>query len=465
MDKDTEQRVSQDLLASGSKERSAKDSKEPLIERPVGFAAELGRKEEEEEANMLALADNACEEQQEQQQERQLSSTPADTDAQVLKEEPLLAQATTSSHRQESPQIQPSTSSSPDAAQEYRLKDIQWVDLQTGRPREVKIATQNANGPCPLLALTNALVLSRGLVLGHASQKWITSEDLLGLLANHLLLAPVSEHDLASVLALLPSLTTGLNVDPRFSNIHDFADPPVLFQAFNIDLVHGWVAAPHDPPLLHELGYEAAVEYVLSADEASHGRVLHPREPLDMRTQDAILLNKWLLQNASQLTDHGLQILGTKLPSNHICVMFRNNHFTTLFKRRVGELFLLCTDHGVASDDRIVWESLRDVRQLASEFLDSGFRPLTEHTADDYVRKQSRDVDNQIESDFAFALSLQEGERQQDSRQDRLPPGMAQGSLYGVPEAKKAPATRQAPADSAAQAAKRKAAQDRCVMM
>ncbi|KAJ2013162.1 hypothetical protein GGI14_005516, partial [Coemansia sp. S680] len=330
----------------------------------------------------------------------------------------------------------PLLSSSPaKKKQEYRLKDIQWRDTRTGRLRNVKIVTQNENGPCPLIALINVLTLSTNLVIGGVSKRTTTDEELMGLLANHLLLrteppsaydvgnsggeSVPAEHDVNAVLSLLPTLSKGLDVDLQFSHIYDFATTPasLLFRAFGVDLVHGWVVDPEDGVagiLLDECrnSYEGAVEFIFAADELSGGHVVgggdQSRVLSDAQSRTvskAIQLNEWMNANATQLTDCGLHNLGTMLPGNHLCVLFRNNHFSTLFRRGTGELYILCTDDVVAGDERIVWETLSDVRQTSARFLDSGFQPLDRprrESTEDYVCESSDNrASEQIDEDYA----------------------------------------------------------------
>ncbi|KAJ2490347.1 hypothetical protein IWW37_003232 [Coemansia sp. RSA 2050] len=349
----------------------------------------------------------------------------------------------------------------PKKPQEYRLKDIQWRDMRTGAQRNVKIVTQNENGPCPLIALTNVLALSTNLTI--ASKRTTTDEELLGLLANHLLLrteppsAPLSgevvpaEHDVNAVLSLLPTLSKGLDVDLQFSHIYDFAVTPafMLFRAFGVDLVHGWVVDPESRVagiLMEECrnSYDGAVEFIFAADEVSGGQVVGNGGGVSQALSDtqsrtvakAIELNEWMSSNATQLTDCGLHSLGTMLPEGHLCVLFRNNHFSTLYRRGTGELYLLCTDDVVAGDERIVWETLSDVRQNGARFLDSMFRPIGREATEDYVCESSG-ASEQIDEDYALALRLHEEERGKElqvRQQDRMPPGMDTGSsLYGVP--------------------------------
>ncbi|KAJ2191368.1 hypothetical protein IW139_004930 [Coemansia sp. RSA 353] len=364
---------------------------------------------------------------------------------------------------------------------------MQWHDPLTNRTRDVKIVTQNANGPCPLIALTNALQLTGALQI-VGSRRTISGDELTGMLADRLFqtdAGSVSETDVTQTLALLPTLAQGLDVDLRFAHVYDFSDsgPMQLFRAFNVDLVHGWVVdAEQEQKVAGVLvgecsnSYEGAVEFILAADEVSCGQVVaHNICDADVRGADAELsekqlatvrsaieVNAWLEHTATQLTSCGLRMLGTMLPTSHVCVLFRNNHFSTLYKRGPGELFLLCTDDAVAGDSRIVWESLRDVHQTTSQFLDSQFRLL--RVGGDYVQQVEGREDAtadaqeaaQIDEDYALALKLHEQEQKarqgqqgqqghpgqqrsqlQVRQQDRMPPGMhvrEHGHLHNVPE-------------------------------
>ncbi|KAJ1794567.1 hypothetical protein LPJ59_004502 [Coemansia sp. RSA 2399] len=358
----------------------------------------------------------------------------------------------------------------PDTAEEthHRLKDVRWLDAQTNTERVVRIATQNENGPCPLLALANVLALEGHITLASAKRPIVSDEELVSVLANHLVsLTTNAEEDVTAALSLLPSLRTGLDVDLQFTHIHDFADAPPLrlFRAFGVDVVHGWVVSAEEDPVVAQAladhcnnGYEGAVEFVLQSDDSAKSAAA--RDPLP-----ALAVRAWLDRTASQLTDHGLRLLETQLPDHHVCVLFRNNHFSVLYKHHDGgKLYLLCTDDGL--DDRIVWESLCDVRQTASEFVDAHFEPpvlraMSEavgplqkreeggRLAADYSRQMSAPpasggASSQMDSDFAFALLLQQEEEaagrkanaaareaggrrwpvRQQEREDRLlPPG------------------------------------------
>ncbi|KAJ2710880.1 hypothetical protein H4R19_003524 [Coemansia spiralis] len=360
-----------------------------------------------------------------------------------------------------------------DEAKVYRLKDIQWLDAATGREREVKIATQNENGPCPLLAVANVLALAGRVQLGRAAQRTASGGELAAAVANLLFDQPAgSSEDAQAVLSQLPRLHTGLDVDLRFSHVRDFAPTPAarVFAAFGIPLVHGWVVDPLTEPAVARAlaacgnSYEGAVEFVLAADELATGTAAAGGE-LDavqqQQVHDGIAVHEWLQATATQLTDRGLQMLQTELGPDSLSVLFRNNHFSTLLRRPDGRLFVLCTDDVVAAEPRLVWESLADVRQARSQFVDSRFLPLeaqpTSSGPGDYARQdavsgsRAQEQADQIDGDFALALRLHEEEEEQRRRHhhnrkgadlqvrqhDRPPPGMdvrPGDPLFNVPE-------------------------------
>ena len=49
----------------------------------------------------------------------------------------------------------------------------------------------------------------------------------------------------------------------------------------------------------------------------------------------ALIAEEFLLRTASQLTYHGLAELSTTVKEGELCVIFRNNHFSTLYRHKV----------------------------------------------------------------------------------------------------------------------------------
>ncbi|KAJ1923841.1 hypothetical protein IWQ60_005620 [Tieghemiomyces parasiticus] len=362
----------------------------------------------------------------------------------------------------------------------YQLKSIMWTDPATGNVHHLDIITQNTNGPCPLIAICNVLLLRREISLRGRHRRTVTFEHLLQVLADKLVseeppLSPtqrrvLAEEDgraetvviddlcaketeaatvreleriagpgqsaiptdrLSTILTLLPNLERGLDVNMRFHSIHAFEPTPELslFVDLGVPLVHGWLPDPHSEFELWEClvvrheNYNRAVECLVqrnelldelahpndvagAAEEASadvggiapselidkgkRPAVMHKQEEdslaptvsttgrdpaqIDALIKDGGLIEHFLMNNATQLTYHGLITLSTELPDHHLCVFFRNNHFSTLYKRANGELFLLVTDAGYANAPDVVWESLRDVDQDGSCFYNDMFK-------------------------------------------------------------------------------------------
>jgi hypothetical protein len=71
------------------------------------------------------------------------------------------------------------------------------------------------------------------------------------------------------------------------------------------------------------------------------------------------IIDNFFKKTASQFTYTGLYKLHETIRDNQLCVLFRNNHFSTLFKYK-GELYSLITDAGYLHEP-IVWEKLDEV--------------------------------------------------------------------------------------------------------
>lgn len=83
-------------------------------------------------------------------------------------------------------------------------------------------------------------------------------------------------HNLDAAFTILPNLKSGLDVNIRFDSIHGFEPTAELamFDLFNVNLVHGWVADPQDVEtfdvIVNKCGtYNHAVELIVQADELS----------------------------------------------------------------------------------------------------------------------------------------------------------------------------------------------------
>ncbi|XP_042488104.1 ubiquitin carboxyl-terminal hydrolase MIY1-like [Macadamia integrifolia] len=79
--------------------------------------------------------------------------------------------------------------------------------------------------------------------------------------------------------------------------------------------------------------YEGEMVLAEQADQgAGDGSDLQPRD--EITQQKGELIKNFLGNNASQLTIYGLFCLQEGLKERELCVFFRNNHFSTMFKLR-----------------------------------------------------------------------------------------------------------------------------------
>ncbi|OVA00154.1 Protein of unknown function DUF544 [Macleaya cordata] len=153
--------------------------------------------------------------------------------------------------------------------------------------------------------------------------------------------------------------------------------------------------------------------------------------------QQGDLIGSFLRNNASQLTIYGLFCLQEGLKEHELCVFFRNNHFSTMFKLN-GELYLLATDQGYINQPDLVWEKLNEVNG-DTVFMTSDFEEfrLESHpngawdeqnavaSTTDYLASidNSTAAASTLSSDLQLAIALQQQEfenqpqRQHNSQQ------------------------------------------------
>src|SRR5699024_6567082 len=116
-----------------------------------------------------------------------------------------------------------------EATEMYHILRIKWHDATAREnPRTSPILVQNANGPCPLVALVNALVLTTpadatDAPLAHTlqSREQISIDLLLQAVVEELTASPRRPDDavlpdLTELFSFLKGLDTGMNANPRF---------------------------------------------------------------------------------------------------------------------------------------------------------------------------------------------------------------------------------------------------------
>lgn len=345
----------------------------------------------------------------------------------------------------------------------YEIKKIIWHDADaTSSPRLTPILVQSANGPCPLLALVNALTLSTpvdmesGLVEALRAREQISLGLLLDAVFDELISgrrrqANQELPDVDELYTFLLTLHTGMNVNPRFVPYVKQHQTPTtqnpalpglfeetrelrLYSTFSIPLIHGWLPARSDVAFhaltRHAHTYEDAQTLMLREDELMaklSNESMTPEEQALL--QDISSIGEFLRVTATQLTLRGLEILTKNMPKGAIAIFFRNDHFSTIYKHPIsGNLLQLVTDSGYASNPDVVWESLVDVNGETAEFYSGDFKPLSGNESQDessgspqVLRSGSNTIDSeaprspnheQEDRDLALALQLQEEEEE-----------------------------------------------------
>ncbi|KAL3809161.1 hypothetical protein ACHAXA_004660 [Cyclostephanos tholiformis] len=174
----------------------------------------------------------------------------------------------------------------------YQLKSVEYL----GSTR--KILLQNENGPCPLLAAANALLLRGRMHLNPACIRngVASAEEVINILAdvssenassssssssngddNHIIgidNCRDREYHLDEVLDILPNLQRGMDVNPRFDSGPtgaEYTRELAAFDLLGVELVHGWLLDPQDvvtSNVVSSRTYNELIEAVIMGNEA-----------------------------------------------------------------------------------------------------------------------------------------------------------------------------------------------------
>ena len=351
----------------------------------------------------------------------------------------------------------------------YQIKHFNWFDHSSGRLRRSSMLTQNKNGPCPLLALVNALILGARDESQAALDDALRSREQvsLGLIIETLMYELVDRSatggtqlpDVDELNAFLIRLRTGMNANPRFvpterpaPNLMDARNSMLhmpqqqsaqqklggfeatgdikLYGAFQIPLIHGWLPEADAAQAFMRTAptYEDAQAILFAEEELEYKLTRNGLTPDEQRVwEDITSIKNFFRSHPSQLTSTGLANVQQSLSSGSFAILFRNDHFSTIYKHpQSGQLFTLITDAGYAERDEIIWESLVDISGHGNEFFSGDFMPVTHHQAVNSAQQQHLTVEDpsengplspqqqqeQHDADFAMALQLQEEEEQ-----------------------------------------------------
>ncbi|CZS77050.1 unnamed protein product [Fusarium graminearum] len=304
----------------------------------------------------------------------------------------------------------------------YQIKNIHWHDSSSSKnPRISPILIQNANGPCPLVALVNALTLTTpadiedtALVQTLRSREQVSLNLLLDAVFDELMSPRRTSSedalpDVGDLYAFLQSLHTGMNVNPRFiptesiqeaykrtslTHLHPAERGDLipgtfentaemgLYATFSIPLIHGWLPPrnehAHDALERQAASYED-VQNLLFREEELEQKLSDPEgglsESEQQLYQDIIIIKEFLENSATQLTPWGIEVIGKAIRPGTFAILFRNDHFSTLYCHPQSmQLITLVTDAGFKSHDEIVWETLSDINGGNTEYLSGDFR-------------------------------------------------------------------------------------------
>ncbi|TRY74355.1 hypothetical protein DNTS_032049 [Danionella cerebrum] len=301
----------------------------------------------------------------------------------------------------------PARAAEPTMPAYYLVKWITWKEKKTA------IITQSENGPCPLIAIMNILLLRWKVKLTPQTEV-VTTEELMAHLGESVLSIKPREkaegmelnfqQNMSDAMAVLPKLSTGLDVNVRFTGVCDFEYTPecIVFDLLDMPLYHGWLVDPQSPEVVSAVGklsYNQLVEKIIEFKHSTDSS----------QVSEGLMAEQFLESTATQLSYHGLCELNTTAKEGELSVFFRNNHFSTMIKHK-GHLYLLVTDQGFLQEESVVWESLHNV-EGDGNFCDSNFRLCHPPQKSPSVASQpstQQQQQMQIDQDYLVAMSLQQ---------------------------------------------------------
>ena len=221
------------------------------------------------------------------------------------------------------------------------------------------------------------------------------------------------DHNVSEAIAILPKFQTGIDVNPRLTDIREFeyTSDMILFDLLGLSVVHGWLVDPINEKGIYEViqqfTYNQLVEKIV---QAQLRRQSVSEEGL-LQYQQGMLVENFLSENASQLTKYGLEELRRGIKQEELCILFRNNHFSTLH-RHEGILYTLVTDQGFR-DEAIYWEELVNV-EGGGAFCDWQFKIYTPGDVTPFpeTTTSQRDTVSSFDPNICFQRSESELDRE-----------------------------------------------------
>ena len=319
----------------------------------------------------------------------------------------------------------------------YRLKQIRFHESTCN------ILLQNENGPCPLLAAANALILRGAISLpSHCVQNSVASlEDLTNMLVNHVNLDIHHEHYIDELLTHIPRFQAGMDVNPKFTQGCTGYEPTAelgAFEMLGVTLVHGWLVDPRDEVTfvaLQDKTYNELVEIIIEGNEATSKLENDPdNEQLHQISMRGTDVQDFLNHTGHQLTVYGLERMYDHVKEGELCAFFRNNHYCTLTKHE-GILYTLVTDYGYANSPDVIWEKL-DVIDGDTEYVNSLFKApgqtktLHENAGPSLSAEELLQQSGQNNADYQLALQLSKEKDATPQSEDEMLKQATEASMH-----------------------------------
>jgi hypothetical protein len=259
----------------------------------------------------------------------------------------------------------------------HRLKRIDFLGAMC------TVVMQGVNGPCPVLALSNALLLKRVWDrVGDGGSSTVSAEELRQKLQNELVIPrdePVmfespgernGTRTIAGVMAdkaqverlrqrlcggdgkeILRRFYNGLDVSPCFGSVDGFdgQDDAMLFALAGVRLFHSWYIGPDSVyGALRDKSYDEVMMLAVAVDPEN-------ADSVDL----GHLSESFLDEHRNQSSIEGLQMVHRTMTNGEVAVLFLNNHFGTIVK--LGEKLLrLASDESFADKPFCVFEVIWD---------------------------------------------------------------------------------------------------------
>ena len=293
---------------------------------------------------------------------------------------------------------------------EFRTKLITFF----GVPKTIIL--QNHNGPCPLLAIANCLVLTNRI--SFIGETFVPASSIVSKIAELVLSTSTNSTNINAlrlqldcILTHIPLMSRGLDLNVKFTSVKafEFTSDIHVFDALNIDLFHVWLVDPQDQEtysIIETMSINQVYDFLVKSDvaedtlkrssypksivqnvlnhiaaENSSGRSspcqeesLDPDQVNDLKEviRRGEVLRSFLAQSKSHITHFGLFQLHADVKERQLAVLYRNAHFSTIFKYN-GKIYSLVSDEGYQFSDLVVWENVSNI-DGDTDYCDAEFR-------------------------------------------------------------------------------------------